>query len=185
MEKRPFLVVVAFFFFLLVNKLYFAVCNVGFYFIPGALSLEEQCQWIRESLTTFPQPPNRTNHNAFYGPINDLFIAAKEKKVLVEEGNGPTSLESKCNPSDSNGDVHGWEFYEGHTVSSRGNTCKSILASVLLQKLRWSTLGLQFDWSKVHADLFFKIFFFHIFVFYPPMFLLFFSMVNFLLHCFK
>lgn len=120
----------------------------GFYFIPGALSLEEQCQWIRESLTTFPQPPNRTNHNAFYGPINDLFTAAKEKKVLVEEGNGPNSLESKCNPSDSNGDVHGWEFYEGHTVSSRGNACKSILASVLLRKLRWSTLGLQFDWSK-------------------------------------
>lgn len=136
-----------------------AVCNAGFYFIPGALSVEEQCQWIRESLTTFPQPPNRTNHNAFYGPINDLFIAAKEKKVLVEEGSGPTSLELKCYPSDSNGDVHGWEFYEGHTVSSRGNTCKSILASVLLRKLRWSTLGLQFDWSKVHADLFFILFF--------------------------
>ncbi|XP_062149852.1 alpha-ketoglutarate-dependent dioxygenase alkB isoform X1 [Alnus glutinosa] len=120
----------------------------GFYFIPEVLSIEEQCQWIRESLTTFPQPPNRTNHDAFYGPVNDLFVAAKEKKVLVEEASVPTSLESKCNPSISNGDVHRWKFCEKHEESSRGNACKSILASVLLQKLRWSTLGLQFDWSK-------------------------------------
>jgi hypothetical protein len=157
--------------FVLFENLYFVFCNAGFYFIPGALSVEEQCQWIRESLTTFPQPPNRTNHNAFYGPIHDLFIAAKEKKVLVEEGSDPTSLESKCDTSVSNGDVHRWKFYEEHTVSSRGNTCKSILASGLLRKLRWSTLGLQFEWSKVYADPFF-IFFSTFFLFYPlPMYL--------------
>ncbi|CAF2115862.1 unnamed protein product, partial [Brassica napus] len=46
----------------------------GFYFIPGALSLEEQCKWIKESLTSFPQPPNRTNHNAIYG------LSPKKKK---------------------------------------------------------------------------------------------------------
>lgn len=100
----------------------------GFYFIPSALSIEEQCEWIKESLISFPQPPNRTNHNPFYGPINDLFIAAKEKKILV------ASLDSKH-----------WKLVEEHQVSSGS---KSISASVLLRKLRWSTLGLQFEWSK-------------------------------------
>ncbi|RVW99268.1 Alpha-ketoglutarate-dependent dioxygenase alkB [Vitis vinifera] len=57
----------------------------GFYFIPDALTVEEQGRWIRESLISFPQPYNRTNHNAIYGPIRDLFMAAKERKILVEE----------------------------------------------------------------------------------------------------
>lgn len=109
----------------------------GFYFIPGALSIEEQCGWIKESLISFPQPPNRTNHNAFYGPIHDLFVAAKEKKFLVEEES-----------SEDVDDVKEWKLVEEHQVSSRGKACKSVPASVLLRKLRWSTLGLQFDWSK-------------------------------------
>ncbi|PNX55253.1 alpha-ketoglutarate-dependent dioxygenase alkb-like protein [Trifolium pratense] len=72
----------------------------GFYFIPGALSIEKQCDLIRESLVDFPQPPNRTNHNAIYGPIHNLFLAAKEGKVLVEgksliTSNEP-SLDSGC-----------------------------------------------------------------------------------------
>ncbi|KAJ9169326.1 hypothetical protein P3X46_017531 [Hevea brasiliensis] len=120
----------------------------GFSFIPGALGIEEQCRWIKEGLTSFPQPPNRTNHNAMYGPIHDLFIAAKERKVLVEDENTHTSLDSGSNACVSNEHSYKWKFCEEHVVSSRGKTCKSISASALLRKLRWSTLGLQFDWSK-------------------------------------
>lgn len=105
------------------------IFDLGFYFIPNALSLEEQCKWIRESLTSFLQPPNRTNHNAVYGPVADLFDSAKANKVLVQE------------------DANGWKFYDGEEAKQR--SCKSVSASVLLRKLRWSTLGLQFDWSKV------------------------------------
>ncbi|XP_048232928.1 alpha-ketoglutarate-dependent dioxygenase alkB isoform X2 [Ricinus communis] len=123
----------------------------GFYFIPGALSVDEQCLWIRESLTSFPQPPNRTNHNAIYGPIHDLFTAAKESKMLMEDENAPSSLDS--NVSVSNGDAHRWKFYEEHAALSRGKVCKSVTASNLLRKLRWSTLGLQFDWSKLAKRL--------------------------------
>lgn len=129
------------------------LCVAGFYFIPGALNSEEQYQWIKESLINFPQPPNRTNHNAFYGPIQDLFLAAKERKVLVEEETSPASLNSRCK-----GDVQGWKFFEEHVVSLRGKTRKSISASVLLRKLRWSTLGLQFDWSKAGDT--FEVFYF-------------------------
>lgn len=129
----------------------------GFYFIPEALSVEEQCQWIRESLTSFPQPPNRTNHNAIYGPIHDLFEAANERKVLVEVESSPTVLDSGPDSSvSSNVDAYRWKLLEEAVASSRGNTRKSASASLLLRKLRWSTLGLQFDWSKViHTYTFF------------------------------
>lgn len=124
----------------------------GFYFIPGALSVEEQCQWIRESLSSFPQPPNRTNHNAIYGPIDDLFVAAKEKKVLVEESSVP-SLDSGANVCVGNGGSHRWKFCEGHLATSSRKTSKPVSAQVLLRKLRWSTLGLQFDWPKRNYDV--------------------------------
>lgn len=111
--------------------------------------MEEQSQWIRESLTSFPQPPNRTNHNAFYGPIDDLFNAVKEKKVLLEEESSIGSLDLGASSCSSNEDAHRWKFYAEDIATLRGKTCKSVKASVLLRKLRWCTLGLQFDWSKV------------------------------------
>lgn len=122
------------------------VSSAGFYFIPAALSIEEQCRWIKESLVSFPQPPNRTNHNAFYGAIHDLFNAAKDRQVLVEE---KIPGEDNSTAVDINVCGHTWACSEEHDSSLSGNTCKSISASVLLRKLRWSTLGLQFDWSKV------------------------------------
>lgn len=118
--------------------------RVGFYFIPAVLSIEEQSQWIRESLTSFPQPPNRTNHNAFYGPIDDLFDAVKEKKIFVED-----SLLSSLDLGADSCVRNRWKFYDEDIATSEGKICKSVTASVLLRKLRWSTLGLQFDWSKV------------------------------------
>lgn len=123
--------------------------TAGFYFVPGALSIDEQCQWITESLTSFPQPPNRTNHNAIYGPIRDLFISAKQGKVLIEVDN---SVEDNASEDQlDQGDVNAprWKFSSDSGVVSGGGTSKSVSASVLLRKLRWSTLGLQFDWSKV------------------------------------
>ncbi|KAL3370800.1 hypothetical protein AABB24_007701 [Solanum stoloniferum] len=120
----------------------------GFYFIPGALPVEEQCRWIKESLTSFPQPPNRTNHNAIYGPLQDLFAAAKDNKVLIQEEQycGTNNSEVEIIQNDIN--VPTWNFFDQSGAFSKGGTCKSVPASVLLRKLRWSTLGMQFDWSK-------------------------------------
>ncbi|GFY99974.1 oxidoreductase, 2OG-Fe(II) oxygenase family protein [Actinidia rufa] len=125
----------------------------GFYFIPGAISVEEQCRWIRESLTSFPQPPNRTNHNAIYGPIDDLFLAARERRVLVEENSSYAGGGSDSNSFACKVDGPIWKFSKEPGAPSRGNMSKSMLASVLLRKLRWSTLGLQFDWSKRNYDV--------------------------------
>ncbi|XP_042057271.1 alpha-ketoglutarate-dependent dioxygenase alkB-like isoform X2 [Salvia splendens] len=116
--------------------------------IPGALSIEEQRQWIRESLASFPQPPNRTNHNAIYGPIEDLFVSAKERRVLVEVERLPDDVCSEVNALQSDVCAPWYKFVEEHGELRSKDACKSVSASVLLRKLRWSTLGLQFDWSK-------------------------------------
>ncbi|OVA09538.1 Oxoglutarate/iron-dependent dioxygenase [Macleaya cordata] len=125
----------------------------GFYFIPGALSVEEQCHWIRESLRNFPQPPNRTNHNAIFGPIHDLFLAAQKEEVLIEFDTSNTDAISTLSSSANNVDSRRWQSHEESIVRPRGDSCKFITASSLLRKLRWSTLGLQFDWSKRNYDV--------------------------------
>lgn len=106
-------------------------------------------------MTDFPQPPNRTNHNAIYGPIHDVFVAAKEGRVLIDQ-NSPISS-SAPGPDFGYRDCKGWKFTTEQDESLR--KCKSISASALLRKLRWSTLGLQFDWSKVCSGSLLRIFF--------------------------
>uniref|UniRef100_A0ACD5TRM6 Uncharacterized protein n=1 Tax=Avena sativa TaxID=4498 RepID=A0ACD5TRM6_AVESA len=124
----------------------------GFYFIPGALSTEEQCYWIRESLKTFPQPPNRTNLTALYGTIFDLLTAAKDQKILLEvrSSDGQESTEQ----NNSGEKIHSINFkFVEHSEIEKGETLRSAAATTLVRKLRWSTLGLQFDWSKRNYDV--------------------------------
>lgn len=161
----------------------------GFYFIPEALDMEEQMHWIKESLTNFPQPPNRTNHTAFYGPIYDLWNRAQngEEFEQIRERNGihDTSImpgqKADCILSTSTSrtfteSVHLDDMSirpksDADQVSHRSNSegrrplseqhlgnNSSVLARTmpmksLLCKLRWATLGLQFDWSKRAYDL--------------------------------
>lgn len=154
----------------------------GFFFIPEALTKAEQLHWATQSLTTFPQPPNRTNHNAMYGPIADLWATFLEKKVLVEIA----SDKQECNLADPDsvnepisdtcqrvnekfcGDVmvaernrfhdhetttsgvaagKGWEFHD-NPIDASERSLKSVSAETLVRKLRWATVGVQFDWSK-------------------------------------
>ncbi|KAG0492876.1 hypothetical protein HPP92_006274, partial [Vanilla planifolia] len=121
-----------------------------FYFIPGALSNEEQGYWIRESLVSFPQPPNRTNHTALYGPIFGLFDAVCNHKVLVEVARTTSEVENIPCDDKTIFTPRRYFFTDFCTVET---ACKSVAASVLLRKLRWSTLGLQFDWSKRNYDV--------------------------------
>lgn len=124
--------------------------NLGFYFIPRALTIEEQCYWIRQSLVSFPQPPNRTSLTAIYGPISDLFAAVQNKKILVEAESAVLSL--------GNDKIHSGNYMfsesNANTCVEAQGSCKSVSASTLLRKLRWGTLGIQFNWSKVQNLIF-------------------------------
>ncbi|KAM3198270.1 hypothetical protein ACQJBY_073428 [Aegilops geniculata] len=124
----------------------------GFYFIPGALSTQEQCYWIRESLKTFPQPPNRTNLTAVYGPISDLLIAAQNQKILVEAESSNCQERNGQNNVGENTHLSKFRFVDVSEIQ-KGEKPKSTTAAALVRKLRWSTLGLQFDWSKRNYDV--------------------------------
>ncbi|WOL12845.1 alpha-ketoglutarate-dependent dioxygenase alkB isoform X1 [Canna indica] len=121
----------------------------GFYFIPSALTTKEQCHWIRQSLMSFPQPPNRTNLTALYGPLFDLFIAVQNKKILVEAESSVVSIgENKARSC-----KYSFSESSGDSCREEQGSCEPVAASVLLRKLRWSTLGLQFDWSQRNYDV--------------------------------
>ncbi|TXG56049.1 hypothetical protein EZV62_017362 [Acer yangbiense] len=125
-----------------------------FHFIWGGKCVREGCWHIVGSCRLLPSDPNRATHSGLYGSISYV-IAVIKFRTLVDEENSPTSLDSEANSCTSNGDTHShiWKFYEENIPSFRAKTCKSISASVLLRKLRWSTLGLQFDWSKRNYDV--------------------------------
>lgn len=125
----------------------------GFYFIPGALTDEEQGYWIRESLVSFPQPPNRTNHTAAYGPIFDLFDAVQNNNVLVELGMASSEVDPTLGDDKSNLNPQMYSFSQYVMITNNDDSCKSVGANIILRKLRWSTLGLQFDWSKRNYDM--------------------------------
>ncbi|KAF3779471.1 Alpha-ketoglutarate-dependent dioxygenase [Nymphaea thermarum] len=120
----------------------------------GGNAIVEQHHLVRESLTQFPQPPNRTNHNAIYGPIYNLFDAHKEGKVLAELCSPNTRAIDAGSCLDSiDSNACRWVFVEEGYCTSKGSPHKKFPASMLLRKLRWSTLGLQFDWSKRSYDV--------------------------------
>ncbi|MCO5597401.1 hypothetical protein L7F22_051477 [Adiantum nelumboides] len=161
----------------------------GFYFIPEALGVKEQVHWIKESLTTFPQPPNRTNHTAAYGPIFDLWSRAQSGEMIEQPiakiNNYTPALhhnhtshpivtlqalnemawasvevavsEGKSNVGNPKDDrsIDGKYSVANAKIDLAKENSHSILIPMksLLHKLRWATLGLQFDWSKRAYDL--------------------------------
>ncbi|CAI5515598.1 unnamed protein product, partial [Closterium sp. Naga37s-1] len=47
----------------------------GFFFLPAALTVQQQAQLVREAVQGSIEPPNRTNHTAALGPIHGLWPA--------------------------------------------------------------------------------------------------------------
>lgn len=102
----------------------------------------------------------------------NLFVASRERKVLVEEDISCADEDSVSSSFVTSFDGLRWTFCEETGTASTGNRSKSIPASVLLRKLRWSTLGLQFDWAKVIPNfiIFFSISNFKMIYRCPPSF---------------
>jgi len=84
---------------------------------------------------------------AIYGSISDLFVAAKNRKILVKVENSDVQ-EKEQNNGDGKTESKYSKFVEDSEIQ-KGEGCRSTRATILMRKLRWSTLGLQFDWSKV------------------------------------
>ncbi|KAK8933876.1 Alpha-ketoglutarate-dependent dioxygenase alkB [Platanthera zijinensis] len=140
----------------LIHDILSFVHGSGFYFIPGALTDEEQGHWIRESLVSFPQPPNRTNHTTAYGPIFDLFDAVQNNKVLIELG----MASSKVEPTQSEGDVKSDLNSQRYSFSQvpreilwRVLEKKGIRQEYLVRVVRWLSFGFRFSWPKRNYDV--------------------------------
>ena len=88
---------------------------------------------------------------AIYGSISDLFVAAKNRKILVKVENSDVQ-EKEQNNGDGKMESRNFKFVEDLEIQ-KGEDCRSTRATTLMRKLRWSTLGLQFDWSKVCVHL--------------------------------
>jgi alkylated DNA repair protein alkB family protein 1 len=106
-----------------------------FFAIPGALSEAEQQQLTEAALREYPQPPARSNHSRRHGPLPGLWEAAQADLRLRQDvgcacmiGSSPKDT---CSCTDSC-----WEA-DGSGPPARQ----------LLRKLRWVTLGPQFDWT--------------------------------------
>lgn len=46
----------------------------------------------------------------------------------------------------------GWEFHD-NPIDASERSLKSVSAETLVRKLRWATVGVQFDWSKVYPAI--------------------------------
>ena len=63
---------------LMSKKIYTFKGYPGFYVIKDLMTPEQQIYWIKQSLETYPNPPNITNHTMKNGEICDIFKRSVE-----------------------------------------------------------------------------------------------------------
>lgn len=110
--------------------LYELVGSCGLHVIPGALDLKQQLRWIHKTLCEYMRPPNSCTLDAHYEiPPEGLWTLWKR--------NIPLTLRRKLHPDDS----------EATQSLPLETTCGRQDLALLIRKMRWTTLGYQYDWS--------------------------------------
>ena len=93
----------------------------GFLYVPGALTIEEQLHFIKQSFVEYPKKPNATNLDAhFVTPSEGLFSYFKDGQEC--------KIYSKTK-----------EIEEVHDSKN--------LEEKFIRKIRWITLGYQYNWT--------------------------------------
>lgn len=116
----------------------------GLVFIRRALSSDQQRQLCWQSLTEFPSPPAHTNFNRSLGrslPPGLWKAAQTGLRLAPPEADSPwtTNENNSCN-GNSNGN--------GIASAEASSLSLNLPASQLLEKLRWSSIGLIYDWTR-------------------------------------
>ncbi|GAM17033.1 hypothetical protein SAMD00019534_002080 [Acytostelium subglobosum LB1] len=105
----------------------------GFYFIPSPFSVQQQKKWIKDAIELYTEPPNSTNLTLFHGDIKQLWRNAQQEFSDIEAdsrgGDKSSDTQTQTRPLDKNGQ-------ELPTYRS------------LLDKLAWSSLGYQYQWTE-------------------------------------
>ena len=111
----------------------------GLLLIPNAIDLQTQKQWLVQSVTTMCEPPAETNHGVRHGSFAGLWDASLENRWLVPEEKNETIHAP-------NATANRWRA-EASSSNTKPEKSAAIAARVLLEKLRWATLGPPYDWS--------------------------------------
>lgn len=91
--------------------------------------MEQQLHWINQSLQVYTLPPNNTNLNPFHGSIPHLF-----EDALKEYISSPSIIKE------------GKKKEHDHSITKKKKLPPTTIE--LLEKLRWTTLGYQYDWTN-------------------------------------
>ena len=113
----------------------------GFCFIPGALDEAQQKYWIERALCAYLGPPNATNLDAHYQvPPEGLWH--HYERLVVADGAERLPLIRIPHPDD------GAASRAQPPVLSLGRD----EMRALLRRIRWATLGFQYDWTSKEYD---------------------------------
>jgi DNA alkylation damage repair protein AlkB len=105
----------------------------GLYIIPSVLKQQEQVALIARTLSSYVNGPNKTNLDAHYIlPPGGLF-----QHLLLRNHSDPLIFQmNSMNAKDSS------------NKSSNPRARNTIGAMDLFRRLRWATIGLQYDWTS-------------------------------------
>jgi alkylated DNA repair protein alkB family protein 1 len=93
----------------------------GFVYVPGALTQAEQIYFMQQSFTAYAKPPNSTNLDAHYETPSDGFFPHFKAQTDV-------TLHKKVDDSRV--------VFKADEVESK-----------IIRKIRWITLGYQYNWT--------------------------------------
>lgn len=94
----------------------------GFIYVPGAMTYKEQLHFIKQSFTEYAKKPNATNLDAHFDiPKEGLFPYYKDQKECKIYNKKNDKFEKSC---------------DSKTLEER-----------FIRKIRWITLGYQYNWT--------------------------------------
>lgn len=112
----------------------------GLIYIPAAISCDEQRTLLVKIFKDAMKPPSTSNIDTFYDvPPEGLFSCIHRNGDLKF-----TRKDTKTNHTDPKGDTEDPAPKKGH---SDAGPSLHLSAEELLRKVRWHTLGVDYDWS--------------------------------------
>eukprot|EP00003_Mantamonas_plastica_P002754 TRINITY_DN1212_c0_g1_i2.p1 TRINITY_DN1212_c0_g1~~TRINITY_DN1212_c0_g1_i2.p1 ORF type:complete len:424 (-),score=129.29 TRINITY_DN1212_c0_g1_i2:1220-2491(-) len=127
-------------------KVYGLKCAPGFRFIVNPFSKKQQREWVSTCLTEYTLAPNNTNLHAIYQVPDDLWAQAHQGTKEKKEINGKRKHDSVQEGEVAEVDVYNSDM-SSSTFGNVDGKKKTADPDVLLRKLRWSSLGYQYDWT--------------------------------------
>ncbi|KAJ1988249.1 hypothetical protein GGI25_005422 [Coemansia spiralis] len=121
--------------------------------IPDMLTTEAQRWLARKCLCDCTRPPNRTNLDPFFNlPAESLFTIASEQLNSSNNGDGTSdSLQPHSSLIQSRAQLGCID--PSVTVPKEKLYTQPASAANLLDRLRWCTLGMQYNWTTKEYDL--------------------------------